>query len=633
MTDKKSEPGSRQKELDDFWDIDSLLPPRMPSRVPPRPAAAAPTAVEIELDTHPARQNAPADSTAQDTVGSVPLTVRREQYPQAEDSRPNPYGATHAPRGDRPLTVDNGKPHFVPPHTAEDEQREPPALTYTPDGVLLHKVSVYEWKSNYHYFDEFAQDAAVFASRKPPQRDVRREPFFSFFPQYGQMKPAQTAWYLAWREKVRRGQYPDTDYAYILLYLFELINLPTDTQPDAAAEAASAMADVWIAYRKKYPQLDHYMCEWLCDYCLVHQLNAPVDRLAPALGEIIEMSSLKEFYLTAAVTGDDHDVESARILLRHCCQYDYHKSKFAQGEYAALFDRVIPGAVAHILPLLLGRAGTAPLVTMQDSHVTRDAFTGALCAYRNKRRIEVAYTSFSRSHEFRFLIGDAVKHIENRLRGWIGVRSRLSVMTLPNNVRDALDDYLRPLAPAVPAAQPQKNAPRPEYEKLYDLPRKPVTLADADAIEQSSWDTTRILTDAFSDADESCTDTPDTLSPTEGQKTDVEQVPDEGSTPLTSTTAPLAPTDLPACDVTPTDPLAAALGDLCGFVRLALAEDGAGQRAYAVSRRTMPDALAEAVNTVTSDSDLGDIILDDRGDGVYTVLEEYRDIVRQALDA
>ncbi len=608
---------ARQKELDDFWNVENLLPGSRPSRIVVRPAQTPPSAVEVELDQRP-----PA---AEDTVAAVPLTVRREDYPSARPDQPlrtapkdnpNPYGASSAPRGDRPLSVDRGTPHFVPPHTADEAQMDSPCLEYVPDGVLLHKVSVYEWRSNFHYFDEFAHDAVRYAARKPSDKSARRESFFSFLPQYAQLTQGQTAWYLRWREAVRGGEYPDTDYAYILLYLFELINLPADDAEAAAAR--DRMADVWIAYRKRYPQLDHYMCEWLCDYCLIHRLNAPVDRLMPALGDIIEMSRLKEFYLTAAVTGDSHDLESARILLRHCCQYDYHKSKFAQGEQAPMFDKLVPGAVAAILPLLLGRNGQAPLITMQDSSVTRDAYTGALCAYRNKRRITVSYTSFSRSHEFRFLIGDVVKHVENRIRGWIGVRSRLSILTLPVPVRDAVDVYLRPFAPAQPLSAPKKDEPAPAYEKLYDLPRKQVTLADADAIERSSWDTTRILTDAFGAEDSVPEDVP---VPAADPVPDVETLPRE-PLPAEQGTLPDAPASVSLAD---------ALGELCTFVRMALNEDGPGQRAFAVSRRTMPDAVAEEINAITADGEVGDVILDDRGDGVYTVLEDYRELVRQAL--
>ena len=377
-----------------------------------------------------------------------------------------------------------------------------------------------------------------------------------------------------------------------------------------------------MAYRHRYPQLDHYMCEWLCDFCLIHRLGVPADILSPALDDIAQISRMKEFYLSAAVGGketDAPDLAGARILLRHCCQYDYRKSKFAGGENAALFDRIIPGAVAAVLPLLLRQDGKPPLITMQDSTVTRDAYTGALCAYRNKRRLVVSYTSFSRSHELRFLIGDMVKHTENRLRRYIGVRSRLSVMTLPVCVREALDAYLDPLLPApVAAPKPKAEPPRPAYEALYDLPVKPVSQEDAARIEQASWETTRILTEAFGTAGETAEDAPDV------QESDA--APSAVDECATETTAEAEPDALPA-DGTPLFPGEPELAD---FLRLALAGDSAGQRALAARLRVLPDALADRINEWAVGSDIGDIILEDT-DGGYAVMEDYRTAVTALL--
>lgn len=562
----------RSDELDDFWDIESLLPERQ-GRPVPRRDRPTPAAVEVEVKP----REAGPKTTASDPV---PLTYTAESAPP---------------------TV-----HYVPPHTADEEREEAPLLDYRPDGVLLERVRVYEWTSNFHYFDRFAKDAAEFDVMEAPAT-AAPESFFSYFPQYVQMNRRRTAWYLWWRAQVRRGSFPDTDYAYILLYVFELINLDVPDR-EAAARRRDSMAAVWMSYRRAYPRLDQYMCEWLCDYCLIHRLPAPLDILAPALDAIISGSRLKEFYLLPMITvGDpsahDADLSTARILLRHCCQYDYRKSKFAQGEHKGLFDRTIPAAIAAVLPELLGGQGQPPAVTMLESTVTRDAYTGALCSYRYKRRIVVSYTSFSRSHELRFLMGDMVKHVENRLRSWIGVRSRLSVMTLPIPLRDALDAYLAPLAPEKPfAPTKKKEQPRPDYEALYDAPLKDISISDAAAIEARSWETTRILTEAFA-ADSADIDPPTPPSPP------------------------------PPSPVEETASLATALGDYLLFIRAALAGDKAAQRAFADAMHKMPDAIADEINAVTAETEIFDMVLEDDGTGFYAVVEDYRDILQSILNA
>ena len=592
MSDSKD-----KRDPDDFWNVEDLLPQRSPRRpAPPRPT---PEAVELDLTLSP--QNTPSESRSiASAVAAVPLTVTRES---------------------------------APPDPGREEDK--PLLEYIPGGALLHRVRVYGWQANYHYFDQFADDAVRYAAMKPPA-EARRETFFSYFPQYIQMGRRATAWYLYWREGVRRGVYADTDYAYILLYLFELMNLPAD-EPATARRYRDLMANVWMAYRRSYPQLDHYMCEWLCDYCLIHALPAPVDLLASALDDIIMGSRLKEFYLSSAVRvpeegGTDTALETARILMRHCCQYDYHKSKFASGEHKELFDSIIPAALASTLPLLLGEGERKPVITMLDSTLTRDAYTGALCSYRNKRRIEVAYTSFSRSHELRFLMGDMVKHVENRLRGWIGVRSKLSVMALPIPLRDALDAYLAPLAPAKTAVPVKKReAERPAYEALYDLPSKPISTEEAAAIEADSWETTRILVEAFEEGETSREAVSPSLDLGTGET--------DGS--ASDTAAPVLPDGdglwaggMSSSSASETDGSGAfQLAPYRDFLAAALDADIAALKRAAAALGKMPDAVADAINALTADGELGDIILEDDGMGGYVVLEDYRDFVMEALSA
>jgi hypothetical protein len=369
-----------------------------------------------------------------------------------------------------------------------------------------------------------------------------------------------------------------------------------------------------------------------------------VDLLAPALDAIIQESRLKEFYLSAAVRlpegeaaapggkADPTALQTARILMRHCCQYDYRKSKFAGGEHKELFDSTIPAAVAHVLPLLLGANGQKPAISMLDSTVTRDAFVGALCSYRNKRKIEVAYTSFSRSHELRFLMGDMVKHVENRLRGWIGVRSKLSVMSLPIPLRDALDAYLNPMEPPKSAAiVKKKEEPRPAYEALYDLPRKAVSMEDAAAIEADSWETTKILVEAFGVADGAANDVP--LRGNEVAVDTANDVPLRGND-----VAPAAQTEGNAEDAVNTEPTTTAergedrpLAPYASFIKAALDGNSAALRAAAKALGKMPDALADEINALTADGEIGDIVLEDDGMGGYTVIEDYREQVIELL--
>ena len=68
------------------------------------------------------------------------------------------------------------------------------------------------------------------------------------------------------------------------------------------------------------------------------------------------------------------------------------------------------------------------------------------------------------------------------------------------------------------------------------------------------------------------------------------------------------------------------------FIKAALDGDSAALRAAAKALGKMPDALADEINALTADGEIGDIILEDDGMGGYTVIEEYRDAVLEMIE-
>jgi hypothetical protein len=112
------------------------------------------------------------------------------------------------------------QPVFESTSISRTKQAPPlePVLTYKPHHPLLGEVRIYPWRSSFNFYERFCHIAdALFARHGTPCHAV---PFFSYMPQYDQMSRAQLDWYLYWRDCVRNGEYPDTDYSYIFLYLF-----------------------------------------------------------------------------------------------------------------------------------------------------------------------------------------------------------------------------------------------------------------------------------------------------------------------------------------------------------------------------------------------------------------------------
>ena len=564
----------RKDELDAFWDIDGLLPAKKPAV---QRRAGATDAVEIEVSS----ATAPKD---------------------ASESR-----------------LSRGVPPKKPVADVVSARAPEPEKEYEPSGGLVHHVSIYPWKSGYTYYEKFCRDGEYL--RRIKGKPAEPVAFFSYMPQYGQMTKAQLAYYLWWRENIiQSGTYLPADYSYILLNIYELINLPEDDP----VKVRDALCRLWVAYKKDTPRLDRYFAEWICDYCLLHGLPAPVEQLAPIWDDVLAVATLKEFYLDA---GDGRTASYVRALLAYCCQYDYRKSKFATGESKALYDEIIPGVLCHLLEqngegakLLRGKG------SMQDSVISRDSYVAALCSHRIKKRIEVRYCSVSRSHELRMAVTDMVKYTENRIRAHMGVKSRLGVGVLSDAVKREMDVYLDGIVPRIKNPEREQVA---AYEKLYDLPTAPLDLSRSAQIEQASWETTKKLIEAFEDTDFVGTGVPDGPRPESPTPTSVGAIHESP-----------APTSVGAIHESPAvfdtseranqisappkySPLQDALAPYLPFIAAVAAADVQAQMAFCRAMGKMADAVADEVNDLAVET-FGDVILEDADRG-YAIIEDYRE--------
>ncbi|MBR2010879.1 MAG: TerB N-terminal domain-containing protein [Clostridia bacterium] len=595
----------------DFWDISALVPPRKASyQAPPgreiisteiavpdvsTSTNAFPKLGDIEILTVDAPQNS--------REAARPMTEK----PQAAQPTVTRVCETNAVMvGDVPLP----KQYVSAAYEKEEQERPLPEASYVPEGMLLRGVRIYPHKNEYSYYAELCRHARKLFSLEG--KECEAVPFFSYMPQYSQLNRAQLRWYLWWRTSFRCGRVLAVDYSYLLLYLYEIINLGDAISPSVGQES---MLRLWLSYRERYPRLDAIVREWLCDYSLLYRLLPP--RLPdPLLGELLSGCRLKEFYVSATVGNAMCDA-----VLYFCSNYDYKKSKFYRGDAIPHFDRVMRGAVQETLQYLEEqREGSAP-PTGGYSTVSRDAFSGAICAYPYKKRIEVDFVSFSNTYELRYIVTDVLKYTENALRAVLGIKSRLTVYRVSTELSARIDRYL---ATALPQkVQPRKKAPQtPTYEQRYELPKCALSVERAAKIEAASWQTTKRLIEAFEGGEsyEHGGTVPQNPIPLQGVSMSEREV--QAPTPVLAfaATAPMAESNGQKS-------LFDMLGELREFVRQADRGDALAQRAFAAQMNSMPDAIADKINTVAGDS-IGDIILEDRG-GFYAVIEDYRELLQE----
>ena len=539
---------SRMDELDDFWDLSSLVPKKTPVRTP----STRVDAVEVS-STAPQRREGTdnGDSTVIkryiNPLHNENKRIRRESYVSSE--------------------------------------------TYYPENSLLHEVTIRKKKSDYDLYTEFYEDALRYKDVVGSPSDY--VPYYSYVPQYNQLNPEQLSFYLWWRTCFREGKDIEVDYSYVLLFVFELLNLGASQD---VAKAQSELSELWNRYHKRFSAIATKLALWICDFSLLHKLPTPqniqqsVIKHAPAL---------KEFYLH--MPRGDYEA-CARSLIKYGTEYDYRQSKFASGDNLAIFDKHVFGAVLTATKFFSPNGVMLSKLMSEDSKLVRNTYDGALCVTRERYELEVKYCSFSRSNELRYLMADIVKYAENKIRTYIGVKSKLTVYSVSIELQKAIDEYFAQTLFSTPKPSTKKEE-RHDYDVLYDLPKTALSLEKAKQIENDSWGVTKDLISAF-EAEE--------LAPDEPAVT-VEALPLE----------PLAPESESESDEE--KPLRAQLGEYLPFVEAMLCGNTSECESIASRMGKLMDSIVDAINEIAVEV-IGDMLIEDV-DGAFSIIEDYREMI------
>ena len=514
---------------------------------------------------------------------------------------------------------------------------------YTPEwNPLIRSVTVRHTRDSYDFYGSFRKAALLYF--EVPSAKCDFVPFYSYMPQYAQMNAAQKAYYFYFRSEVRVHRFPKTDYSYLYLYVYEILNLPDKIPPK---EGLIRLCEVWAAYRKGLPRIDLFFSVWVQDYCLIYRLPSPSAEIAAFLPAAISACGFKEFYLEDLARENSRGVGAAMAYLS---DYDYRCGKYAGGEHADAYRKHMEGAIGLLLTHLFSAPPKSGLLSMAGAPavLTREAFPSSLCTHEVKARLTVEYYPLSQADALRRSFTDAVKYTENKLRALLSVKSRLAVRDLPEDYRAVIDSYFEDVFAR--ARRERAKADAPAYESRYEAPPEALSLADADAIESSSWSTTkRLVTEdeflpAFPEenthnpAGKDGMRAPET-TPEERRKKSGEplpaarKVPDSGDEPAPvnreTDSAPLPEENLP--EKKAGEGGGAGLSAAArAFLSLVVAGDGDAARAVAAKYTLPVDTVAEEINLYFTDR-IGDVVLVPDGE-TYTCIPDYIEDVNECLN-
>lgn len=530
-------------DRDDFWDIEKLVPRRTPS--------LSPFATRDAVTSYEA---------------PVPKACNTEKTPRTDEDRSLNLGV-----------------------------RDTEIESYTPSGMgLIKRVTVKRFIDKYDFYDSFRRSALLYFDYKTSRCDFAQ--FYSYMPQYSQLTASQKNYYFYWRDEVRHGRYPKSDYSYIYLYVYEILNLP-DKIP--AEEGIKMLCAIWREYRRALPRLDNYLSIWVEDYCFVHRLPPPISELSGILFECIGRAKLKEFYLA-----DINEVGFGAIepLLAYLSDYDWRSGKFLSGGQDTSLLVAGDSYKRHMeraMYLLLHNVWNSFTSSgkQKTTRVVRDAFPNSLCTHSVKCKLEIEYISLKEADEIRRGVTAAVRYTENKLRALLGVKSRLAVKDLPDEYKLILDRYFDQYFKE--ERQRAKEESRPAYEKLYEAPRGELSFSGADEIERASWMTTARLVEFSDDKHEEDLGEADKDNCALGY----------GAGGSAASPQEIAPSRLSSLELE--------------FLRSCFDGDGG------FSKSTPQETLAEAINELFLDL-IGDIVLKEN-EGRYCVIDDYKEDVEKWL--
>ncbi|MBQ2278267.1 MAG: TerB N-terminal domain-containing protein [Clostridia bacterium] len=603
----------RREPEDDFWDLGKPKP-----KVYAKPDFAGHSLSVTDVNgADPEPEEKPVKTAASERI------IPREEFEAKHGSSGRVIrtadGYRSVPTSDYRRRTGSHKPAPAaqPPKKRMMNPEDSLVRSYRPDGFLIDKIDVRRWESEVEFYGRFAADARTSHDAAPANSHdtaITPEPFFSYVPQYAHMTAKQVESYRWIRENIRHGRTPSCDMPYILLYIYEIINLPDVIPPE---EGVKLLTKIWLGYRQSVPRLDSLLCEWFSDYCMIHAQPMPAEIL-PILREIVPKAQFKEFYLNLS---EDALSEIGRILIEVSSDYDFRMSRYYEPN-RDLYEKHIPAAVSAALKAQFpARRGI--FLFDRTYKMTRDSFCGAIVSSGIKRRIDLEFRSFTRRADSRELVTALVKYAENRLRQVTGVKAKLGVDRITPEDTAVIDAYFAPMIPEKKQKRPAEDAYMPvDYLKNYESEDSGFDFSAAAAIERESWvNTSRLTGDEFHETVPVPEYNPDEPVSAVGEISMEQAEPEPAADDI--------PESAPA-DTVPepeqTDKQESADEMIRAGLRAAL--DGRF-RTWCRENSLYEGEIADRINTVFLD-EIGDVVLEDSGSG-FTLIEDYREDVEQWL--
>ncbi len=499
---------------------------------------------------------------------------------------------------------------FIPPHSDKGFVKKHVLFEYEPENPLIKSVKVFSDKPDEKLFVEsnlFIRERNALLDRSTSEHPP--VPFYSYSPRYSQLNKSQLRWYLWWRENTRKGIFLKTDESYIMLYAYELAATGDGEDKQKALSMLCSLltefstSDLGIVYKIMIRDI-------ICDFCLIHKLKAPMDKLFKTERQVLLGSFLPEFFIDFSQSKELCSPAVASLSL-----YDYRRSKCYTESNAKIYKQGVDGAINAVFGNDEAFNSITSFTKGVYSAVTneRHPFNRMVNIINKSIKLEIVFYELS---SIKTAVTDIVRYSENKIREHLGIRNKIHVLTINPLARSAIDEFFAQNMPPRQFVDRRRKDARAaqevhEYDKLYDVPKVEISPERALEIERLSWDTTKKLTEAFAYGNDIVDKN------TDSKVSDLQEV----SKKIPQVAQAESTTASPTEEQSLYGQLYSKLGKVAEFINLCRGSNLITQRKFASSYSTTTDELADKINETAVEL-FGDIILENDG-GAYTIIQDY----------
>lgn len=327
--------------------------------------------------------------------------------------------------------------------TAKAAQGRSGATTAPSPGLRARKAQPEQVRVTVSYQtseSSFIKQAKQLVNHREPRAD--HVPFQAYWSTYNDMNRNQKRWYFYWRDQVRHGHYPDTSLSYVFVHVYELINNIGAKNP---LDGYKQLRTLWMHYREAYPNLDHYLVDWITDYIIVNR--CPIDPLS-LYAELPVQESLGYRYADLALHYylDRSLKELPLFVLDALTDYNIRRSRFYQSRYRVLLESTLQHVLAHLNAYLHQKSGKGIFEKYQPrstSTIRRKPFRSAVYEGRADEITIAEVYSYSNHKPLRQFLTGVVKYTENALRQREDFSGRLRVPSLKAEVTAVIDQAIK----------------------------------------------------------------------------------------------------------------------------------------------------------------------------------------------